>query len=66
MQDGQSSLQRVMEAIASYIPYGGAISVILMILNITHNGHLFHWMDPELTNPDSPHFDVILFEKKNS
>jgi hypothetical protein len=20
-------------------------------------------MDPELTNPDSPHFDVILYEK---
>lgn len=57
-------ITRVMEAIASYIPYGGAILVILMILNITHNGHLFHWMDPELTNPDSPHFDVILFEKK--
>jgi hypothetical protein len=43
-------ITRVMEAIASYIPYGGAILVILMILNITHNGHLFHWMDPELTN----------------
>jgi hypothetical protein len=41
-----------MEAIASYIPYGGAILIILMILNITHNGHLFHWMDPELTDPE--------------
>ncbi|MGE6394662.1 quinol:cytochrome C oxidoreductase [Chryseobacterium scophthalmum] len=57
-------ITRVMEAIASYIPWGGAILVILMILNITHNGHLFHWMDPELTKEGSPHFDVILFEKK--
>ncbi|AZA61732.1 MULTISPECIES: quinol:cytochrome C oxidoreductase [Chryseobacterium] len=57
-------ITRVMEAIASYIPWGGAILIILMILNITHNGHLFHWMDPELTDPESAHFDVILFEKK--
>ncbi|MBN9338389.1 MAG: quinol:cytochrome C oxidoreductase, partial [Chryseobacterium sp.] len=55
---------RVMEAIASYIPYGGAILVIIMLLNITHQGHLFHWMDPNLTDPNSPEFDVILFEKK--
>ena len=46
-------ITRVMEAIASYIPWGGAILVILMILNITHNGHLFHWMDPDLTDPNS-------------
>ncbi|WP_294247978.1 quinol:cytochrome C oxidoreductase [uncultured Chryseobacterium sp.] len=57
-------ITRVMEAIASYIPYGGAILIILMILNITHQGHLFHWMDPDLTDPTSAHFDVILFEKR--
>ncbi|WP_209389591.1 MULTISPECIES: quinol:cytochrome C oxidoreductase [unclassified Chryseobacterium] len=57
-------ITRVMEAIASYIPWGGAILIIIMILNITHNGHLFHWMDPELTREGSPEFDVILFEKK--
>lgn len=55
---------RVMEAISGYIPFGGAILIILMILNITHNGHLFHWMDPAVTDPASDHFDVILFEKK--
>lgn len=57
-------ITRVMEAIASYIPYGGAILIILMLLNIFHQGHLFHWMDPALTDPNSAHFDVILFEKK--
>lgn len=55
---------RVMEAIASYIPWGGAILLIIMVLNVTHTGHLFHWMDPELTDPKSPNFDSILFEKK--
>lgn len=55
---------RVMEAIASFIPYGGALLVIIMLLNITHQGHLFHWMDESLTTPGDPNFDVILFEKK--
>ena len=55
---------RVMEAIASFIPYAGVLVVILMILNVTHVGHIFHWMDPELTDPKSPNFDSILFEKK--
>ncbi|TXF75828.1 quinol:cytochrome C oxidoreductase [Chryseobacterium sp.] len=54
---------RVMEGIASYIPWGGAILIIMMLINITHNGHLFHWMDPDLTDPTSPHFDSILYEK---
>ena len=53
-----------MEAIASFIPYAGALVVILMILNVTHTGHIFHWMDPELTTPGDKNFDTILFEKK--
>lgn len=55
---------RVMEAIASYIPYGGIIMLILVILNAVGVGHLYHWMDKELTDPTSAHFDVILFQKK--
>lgn len=57
-------ITRIMEAIGSYLPWGGAILIIIMLLNVSHNGHLFHWMDPELTDPNSPHFDSILFEKK--
>lgn len=57
-------ITRVMEAIGGYIPWGGAILIIIMLLNITHNGHLFHWMDPELSDPQSPNFDPIIYEKK--
>lgn len=57
-------ITRVMEAISGYIPVGGLILIIIMLLNVTHNGHLFHWMDPALTDPDSDQFDVIIFEKK--
>lgn len=55
---------RVMEAVASFIPYGGAILIIIVLLNAFHAGHLFHWMDGSLTDPESVNFDVILYEKK--
>ena len=55
---------RVMEAIASFIPWAGGIIIILMILNVTHVGHLFHWMDQSLTTKGDPNFDSILYEKK--
>ncbi len=55
---------RVIEAVASFIPWAGAAVIIIMILNVTHLGHIFHWMDPELTDPASAHFDPLLYEKK--
>jgi len=57
-------ITRVMEAIASFLPVGGAILLLIMILNVSHQGHLFHWMDSSLTDPNDPNFDVILYEKK--
>ena len=57
-------IMRVMEAIASFIPYAGIILIAIMFINISHNGHLFHWMDPELTDPNNPNFDTILYEKR--
>ncbi len=56
-------ISRVMEAIGGFIPWGGAVVLIIMVLNVTHNGHLFHWMDPNVINPDHEDFDVILYEK---
>jgi Ni/Fe-hydrogenase subunit HybB-like protein len=55
---------RVMEAVATFIPFAGALIIIIMLMNVTHFGHLFHWMDGTLTDPKSDHFDPILFEKK--
>jgi len=56
---------RVMEAIASYLPFGGAILLLIMVLNVAHVSHMFHWMDPAVTTPGSESFDAILFEKKS-
>lgn len=54
---------RVMEAIASYIPYGGVLLIIIVIANTTGWGHLYHWMDGSLTDPTSSHFDPIVYER---
>jgi len=54
---------RVMEAIASFIPYGGILLLIVVFVNVFGFSHLYHWMDGSLTDPESEHFDVILYEK---
>jgi len=54
---------RVMEAIASFIPYGGILLIIIVIANTTGWAHLYHWMDGSLTDPESAHFDPIVFER---
>ncbi|NAW51657.1 quinol:cytochrome C oxidoreductase [Elizabethkingia argentiflava] len=54
---------RVMEAIASFIPYGGVLMLIIIIANTLGLSHLYHWMDKSLTDPQSAHFDAILYEK---
>tara|TARA_S200000501_G_C20822426_1_gene743478 strand:- start:12 stop:1847 length:1836 start_codon:yes stop_codon:yes gene_type:complete len=41
---------RVPQAITSYIPYGGGIMLILIILAGLHWNHIYHWMDESLNN----------------
>lgn len=43
-------LVRVMEGIASYLPIGGVLFFILLIISGMHMNHLFHWMDESLLN----------------
>ena len=54
---------RVMEAVASFIPYGGVLMLIIVLSNTIGLSHLYHWMDGSLVDPNSPNFDVILYEK---
>lgn len=56
-------ITRVMEAVAYFIPFAGVILLIIAGLNVAHIGHLFHWMDPSLQDPNSPNYDVLTVEK---
>lgn len=59
-----TSIKRVMEAIAAYVPLGGIILIIIFAAGSLHLHHLYHWMDPELYDPASPHYDEIIANKQ--
>jgi len=56
-------LFRVMEGIASYILPGGIIMYVLLVLSALHFNHIFHWMAPEVTDPNDPHYDALIAGK---
>ena len=58
-------LFRVMEGITSFLPWGLAIVLVIMALGAWgHMHHIFHWMDPQLIDPKSEHFDKLIYNKK--
>ncbi|MEM7086473.1 MAG: quinol:cytochrome C oxidoreductase [Bacteroidota bacterium] len=56
-------LFRVMEGITAYLPVGSIIMLILLALSVAHVNHIFHWMDPELVNPESDSYDKLIAGK---
>ncbi len=56
-------LFRVMEGITAYLPVASVIVFILLLLSAFHVNHIFHWMDPELVNPESDHYDKLIAGK---
>jgi len=45
-------LFRVMEAITAYVPVGGVLIFVFLVLSSLHLNHLFVWMDPEVVAHD--------------
>ncbi|MBT8261620.1 MAG: quinol:cytochrome C oxidoreductase [Bacteroidia bacterium] len=56
-------LFRVMEGITAYLPVASVIIIVLLLLSAFHMNHIFHWMDPELVNPESEHYDKLIAGK---
>lgn len=54
---------RVMEGIASFIPYGGIMILIVVFAAAFGGNHLYHWMEPSLIDPGSEHYDVYIASK---
>ncbi|MBC7687622.1 MAG: quinol:cytochrome C oxidoreductase [Aquabacterium sp.] len=61
----QVALRRVPEAISSVVPVLGIITFVIL-MSIVWGGRtdIFHWIDPELYDVNSPKFDKILNGKK--
>ena len=57
------AVKRVYEAISSYLPVGAVIMFLILLAGQLHFHHLYHWMDTETINPDSPHYDEVIANK---
>lgn len=56
-------MKRVLEGVMSYIPIGSIVMVLILLMGSLHVHHLFHWMDPEVMNPESDHYDELIANK---
>ncbi len=59
-----AGVKRIFEAISSFLPVGGSILILILILGAAHQHHLYHWMDGDLYDKNSPEYDSILDGKQ--
>ncbi len=50
-------LFRIMEGITAYLLPG---AILVLIIAIFAGDHLFVWMNPDMTNPESEHYDALV------
>jgi hypothetical protein len=59
-----AAVKRVIEAVAGFLPYGMALLALsLLTITFMDGAHIYTWMDPEMTNPSSHHYDEIIAGK---
>ncbi len=58
-------IKRIPEAFGAWLPISGILMVILFfVINYTGHFHMFHWLNPELYDKSSEHYDKILAGKR--
>ena len=58
-----AQLKRIFEAMFSYIPVGLITVLIVLLAGQFHIHHIYHWMDSEVVDPNSPKFDALIANK---
>ena len=56
-------LKRVFEAVSTFLPVGAILLAIVFLMGTLGVHHLYHWMDPEVIDPNSHHYDAIIASK---
>jgi hypothetical protein len=56
----QMAIVRIPQALGMWIPFAGAIMLIVVVGNWGHWHHLYHWADPAVTDPASGHYDKLI------
>lgn len=59
-----AQLKRVFEAMFAYLPYGLGVIILVLLAGQFHLHHLYHWMDPNVHDPNHADYDVIIANKK--
>lgn len=57
------AVKRVYEAVSSYLPIGAIIMFLILLAGQFHIHHLYHWMDPDVINPESTKYDEVIANK---
>lgn len=56
-----ASVKRMIEAIAGFLPYGiGLLVLIFLVITLKDGGDIYLWMNPEVTDVGSEHYDKII------
>lgn len=56
-----ASVKRIIEAVAGFLPYGmGLMGITLLTITFMDGAHIYSWMDPQMTDPASHHYDPII------
>ena len=61
-----ATVKRVIEGLAGFLPVGIVLMLVaLLSLTFTHgaHGHVYVWMDPDVYDPESHHYDEIIVGK---
>ena len=59
-----TAVKRVFEAITAYLPYGLGFIFIILITGQMGMHHLYHWMNPEIYDKTSEHYDKVIAGKQ--
>ena len=64
-QSGWSPLlYRVMEGVSAYLPIGSVIMFVLLVLSALQVNNIFHWMNPDLFDPENANYDSLIAGKQ--
>lgn len=56
-----ATVKRVIEGLAGFLPVGIILMMVaLLALTFTNGGHVYSWMDPDMTDINSHHYDEMI------
>lgn len=59
-----TTVKRILEAVSAFMPIGGLILILVFAAGSMHLHHIYHWMDPDVYDINSPKYDEIIAGKQ--